>query len=159
MDGQVVELLGRNRLVSELLRAGLEVALPMRDRGVDLIAYADQGSRVKQFVGRPIQMKAASASSFSVHGKYEPFPNLILAYVWYLDDPARTVTYALTYPEAYSVAEQMGWIHTPSWQSGGYSTTKPSVRLVTLLEPHRMTSERWWQKITADQLLPIPEPA
>ena len=41
MDSQVVEVLGRNRLVSDLLQAGLEVALPVRDRGVDLIAYAD----------------------------------------------------------------------------------------------------------------------
>ncbi len=35
MDTQVVELLGRNKLVSDLLRVGLEVALPMRDRGND----------------------------------------------------------------------------------------------------------------------------
>ena len=41
MDSQAVELLGRNRLVSDLLQAGLEVALPVRDRGIDLIAYAN----------------------------------------------------------------------------------------------------------------------
>ncbi len=41
IDPQVVELLGRNKLISDLLRAGLEVALPMRDRGIDLIAYVD----------------------------------------------------------------------------------------------------------------------
>lgn len=28
MDSQIIELLGRNRLVDELLRAGLEVASP-----------------------------------------------------------------------------------------------------------------------------------
>lgn len=41
VDSQVVELLGRNRLIDELLRAGLEVAVPERDRGIDLIAYLD----------------------------------------------------------------------------------------------------------------------
>ena len=34
-DSQVIELLGRNLLVAELLQAGLEVALPIRDRGLD----------------------------------------------------------------------------------------------------------------------------
>lgn len=59
-DSQVIELLGRNRLIDELLRAGLEVALPRRDRGIDLIAYAEIVSDVPAFVGRPIQLKAAS---------------------------------------------------------------------------------------------------
>ena len=41
MDTQTTELVGRNFLVSELLRAGLEVARPERDRGIDLVAYVD----------------------------------------------------------------------------------------------------------------------
>jgi hypothetical protein len=41
MDTQLTELIGRNWLVNELLRAGLEVATPLRDRGIDLIAYFD----------------------------------------------------------------------------------------------------------------------
>ena len=76
LDTQVIELLGRNRLVSELLRAGLEVAVPARDRGIDLIAYLDlidpqdeakdpaSAGRVQRFAARPIQMKAASQQSF-----------------------------------------------------------------------------------------------
>jgi len=38
MDTQTIEILGRNRLVTELISAGIEVALPLRDHGVDLIA-------------------------------------------------------------------------------------------------------------------------
>lgn len=34
MDIQTLELVGRHRLASELLQAGLEVAFPTRDRGV-----------------------------------------------------------------------------------------------------------------------------
>ena len=41
MDTQTIEILGRNRLVNELLVAGLEVAIPLRDRDIDLIAYID----------------------------------------------------------------------------------------------------------------------
>src|SRR5205085_571466 len=61
-DGQIVELRGRNWLVGELLRAGLEVARPERDRGIDLIAYADLDA-TGRFVARPIQMKAATGRS------------------------------------------------------------------------------------------------
>lgn len=109
LDTQVVELLGRQRLIAELLRDGLEVALPGRDRGVDLIAYADLGHQVERFAARPIQMKASTTSAFSVFGKYERLADLILAYVWHLDDPAAAVTYAMTYPQAVSLAEAQGW--------------------------------------------------
>jgi hypothetical protein len=144
MDTQVLELLGRNYLVAELLRAGLEVGLPIRDRGVDLIAYADLNERVSTFIARPIQMKAASTSSFSIEAKYARFPDLILAHVWFLNDPRDTMVYALTYAEALTIANEIGWTNTESWRRGYYVTTRPSVRLVSLLEPHRMTPERWW---------------
>jgi len=77
-DSQVVELLGRNRLIEELLLAGLEVALPMRDRGIDLIAYADLAARVESFAACPIQMKASSEAAFGLHSKYGRVRNLSL---------------------------------------------------------------------------------
>lgn len=81
MDPQVVELLGRNRLTDEILRGGLEVAHPSRDRGIDLIAYADIDTNVPSFIARPIQMKAASVQSFGINQKYKKFPNLLIAFV------------------------------------------------------------------------------
>ncbi len=149
IDTQVIELLGRQRLVSELLRAGLEVALPMRDRGVDLIVYADLKKSVDRFVARPIQMKAASNSSFGIWQKFEKIQGLILAYVWHVGELSQTVTHALTYEEAFKVAEAMNWTTTPSWiEKGGYGTTNPNEKLLNLLGPHRMTPELWWSKIT-----------
>jgi hypothetical protein len=149
VDAQVVELIGRNRLGSELLREGLEVAVPARDRGVDLIAYADLSSRVQSFIARPIQMKAASRSSFSLHRKYRRLADLIIAYVWYINDPSKTVTYALTYKEAYAVAKRMKWTKTDSWKmKHAYSTTRPGSRLRELLEPYRMREGKWWEKVT-----------
>lgn len=81
-DTQQVEILGRNRLINELVSADLEVALPLRDRGVDLIAYADLDSQTAAFAGCPIQLKASSERYFGVHRKYAKFANIILAYVW-----------------------------------------------------------------------------
>jgi hypothetical protein len=147
-DKQIVEILGRNRLVDELLRAGLEVALPLRDRGVDLVAYADCGDAVAEFAARPIQMKAASCESFSLDLKYEKFHDMILAFVWNVGKEAGTETYALTYKEAFEIAERMGFTSTASWRAGRYSCTTISSNLRSLLEPHRMTREKWWVKVT-----------
>lgn len=104
MDTQTIELLGRNRLMTELLHAGLEVAQPARDRGIELIAYVDLESRVNAFVACPIQMKAASTRAFSLNRKYSKISNLILAYVWGLKEPEKAVTYAMTFHEALAIA-------------------------------------------------------
>ena len=149
-DTQVVELLGRQRLIAELLRDGLEVALPVRDRGIDLVAYADLGQQVTRFSARPIQMKASTTSAFGVYRKYERVADLILAYVWHLNEPVRAVTYAMTYPQAVELAEKQGWTVTPSWEKGGYTTSKPSRQLLSLLEPYRMQQGRWWKLVTGD---------
>ena len=143
MDSQTKELIGRHVLADQLLRAGIEVAIPLRDRGVDLIAYredCDDGG----FVARPIQMKAATRRSFSLDRKYERVGGLLLAYVWHINDPATSVTYVMTYPEARTIAETMGWLVTPTWAKRGYyANNNPGKKLVALLEPFRMSNQRW----------------
>jgi hypothetical protein len=139
--------------MSEILRAGLEVATPLRDRGIDLIAYMDTGNAVSTFTAVPIQMKAASSRSFSINRKYDKFPNLLHAYVWGIQDRACLATYALTQPEAIEVANEMGYTATDSWRvSGLYATTKPSAKLVALLGPYLMSPEKWKERVLA--LLP-----
>ena len=147
-DKQKVELLGRNRLIDELLRDDLEVALPVRDRGIDLIAYVDLESVTPTYVARPIQMKAAWTRSFVVEKKYAKFPGLLLAYVWHLGDRQQAVTYALSYAEALELAGRFPWLKSKSWEVGDkYSTTRPSAELVRLLEPYRMGAGSWRQRI------------
>jgi hypothetical protein len=149
LDSQTIELIGQDRLAGELLRAGLEVAFPARDRGVDLIAYADLDTNLDRFVGKPIQMKAAFRRSFGIWKKYLKIHDLILAFVWHLDGKQDSETYALTCDEAFTVGEAMGWNNTNSWTiNGGYSTTRPIAKLCGLLDPNRMTPDLWWKKIT-----------
>lgn len=149
MDTQTIELIGQYRLASELLQAGLEVAFPTRDRGVDLIAYVDLDQQLGQFIAKPIQMKAASRRSFGIWKKYLKINDLILAFVWYLDGSKGPETYALTCDEAIAIGEAMGWTRTPSWnKKAGYSTTQPGEKLCGLLAAHRMTPELWWTKVT-----------
>lgn len=149
MDTQQVETLGRNRLIDELVRGGVEVAMPMRDRGVDLIAYIDIGERAgagavpEPFSAVPIQMKAATGERFSLSRKYERLANLLLVYVWGIASASRTRLYAMTYREALAIAAASGWTRTPSWRKGRYAATRVSSELRDRLEPHRMTTERW----------------
>jgi hypothetical protein len=148
MDTQTLELVGQHRLASELLQAGLEVAFPTRDRGVDLIAYADI-SQAGRFIAKPIQLKAASRRSFGIWKKYEKFPELILAFVWHVDGKEDPETYAVTYDESVAIGEVMGWTRTAAWIThGGYDTTRPGAKLRERLKPYLMSPERWRAKIT-----------
>jgi hypothetical protein len=155
LDNQLVELEGRNWLANALLRSGIEVARPERDRGIDLIAYVDKDARIGTFVACPIQMKAATDASFSLDQKYAKFPGLVLAYVWHLGNPPNTTCYALTYNEALDIAHKMGWTTTESWTTGGntgrrrFSTTRPSKPLCNLLAEYEMNKSKWWQKVIA----------
>jgi hypothetical protein len=140
-DPQIVEILGRNWLVNTLLDAGIEVARPERDKGIDLIAYA---SDAEVFRVVPIQVKAASDRAFSVDQKYSRFANLLIVYIWNLQAEAETEAYAMTYQEVAEVVRQVGW----GWNGQGrYSTSNPSKYLTGLLQPFRMTPAKWQERI------------
>ena len=107
--------------MDELFRVGLEVALPLRDKGIDLIAYADTGEAATAFTGRPIQMKAVSAESFSIDSKDTAFPDLILAYVWHVSNGDTTVTFALPrFEKLLRLPTRWSYTQTESWRRGYY---------------------------------------
>lgn len=144
MDSQSTEIIGRNYLVSQLVRDGLEVARPERDRGVDLIAYLDLDEAGGGFVATPIQMKAATKATFGIARKYEKFSRMLFAHVWRVHEPEYACAYALTYAEALEVAEEMGWTTTDSWlHRDRYDTTQPSKRLLNLLDPYLIHPGTW----------------
>lgn len=147
-DEQKVEAIGRGILIRQLLQAGLEVALPIRDHGIDLIAYLDTDEQLGKFAAFPIQMKAATSESFELWRKYEKFHNLILVYVWNVDDGFEPVIYALTYKHALHILEKVGETDktkTVSWnEKGVYRDTSPSETLRKhLIDHHLMTPKRW----------------
>ena len=136
MDTQQVEIIGRNLLVSACVADGIEVSQPLRDRGIDLIIFDDQAQH-GQFSALPVQLKASSSRSFSVHAKYAKFPNLLMAYTWHSDNPVNAKLYVMTYQDALKIADAAGWLSTSSWiDGGGYSTQKPSSKLEDMLKQH-----------------------
>lgn len=150
LDSQTIELLGRNRLVSEIIKAGLEVAFPIRDRGIDLIVYADRSSSSREFSAIPIQMKGASKKSFSIDKKYERIPRLLIAYVWGIENDAHE-TFVLTYSEALKIATDMGYTKTGAWITDGYyAVSTPGKKLESKLREFQMTQEKWRTKLNVE---------
>ncbi len=90
-------------------------------------------------------MKASTTRAFGVYRKYERVADLIMAYVWYLGEPAQAVTYAMTYAQAVALADAQGWTATPSWGTGGYTSNKPSQQLIEKLDRYRMVPGCWWR--------------
>jgi hypothetical protein len=145
-DTQVIEIVGRNWLVNTLFDAGIEVARPERDRGIDLIAYVDRDER--GFRAIPIQLKSSTTASFSIDQKYAKMPELLLCFVWYLGVSQQQRTcFALTYNEALLVGDQLGWTKSASWTKGQkYSTSAPSTKVLKALKPYEMGSPEHWQR-------------
>ena len=145
-DTQITELAGRHYLISQLLAGGVEVATPLRDRGIDLIAYLDRSGDTPEFLACPIQLKANEEARFGVHRKYERIPNLLMVYAWNVSSPAPEL-YALTYPEAVALLDHRKHTQTRSWNElGGYSLAVNDVWR-ELLAPYRMQPDTWSAKI------------
>lgn len=124
LDKQQIELVGRAHLETRLLKAGFEVARPIRDKGFDLIAYSDvQGG---QFFATPIQMKASSGTIFSLDRKYEN-RGIIYAFIWHILEAPRL--FLVPYEDAVAMLPDSS-AQSDSWKvHGRWYTGKPSVIL------------------------------
>ena len=133
MDSQQIGIIGRQILIANLLAAGLEVAVPIRDRGIDLIVYQDRAD--DDFKACPLQIKTASDAVFVLDKKYENFKGLWIVFVWNAKEPQNAELFALTYAQASTVLSKMKYDQTKSWEGedGRYTTTRPSVELKEIL--------------------------
>ena len=147
-DAEFMRLAGRNLLVEQLVKGGIDVAIPVVDRRVDFIAYsgagADDGGA---FVACPIHAKIDAGQRFSLDRKDASVPNLIIAYVWNAANFSKAAVYALTYAEAFAVLEKKGHTRTASWEKGFYTIPKADGILLEMLQQFRMTPEAWMKRI------------
>ena len=149
LDSQQVEILGRNLIKASLIEAGIEVATPERDNGIDLIAY--RWSKAGMFTAYPVQIKAASKFCFSIDRKYAKIPRLIMVYVLNCRSTNESEIFAMSYDQMVQVGEAMGWTKTASWmERDQYSTQHPSPKLRGLLAPYCMDAAKW-AALLADQ--------
>jgi hypothetical protein len=140
MDGQLVEIVNTHKVIAAAIAAGLEVARPERDDGIDLIIYSRKGG---PWVSAPIQIK----SRFCIERKYESRPALVMCYVCPSDQ-----IYVLTHEQAKEIAEARGYTNTTSWKKkgGGYSCPVGGA-LAKDLEPFIATPERWAELLVGEK--------
>ena len=129
------EVAGRNWLTAQLLMRGFEVSTPVVDRGVDLIVFKEVGEQGIRAL--PLQLKCASAESFSLDRKYEG-RGIPLAYIWNVT--ANPVAFLMTYEEALAVLGPKA-AASQSWMAGGkYAVTRVGADLRQRLLPFE---NRW----------------
>jgi hypothetical protein len=136
VSGRFVETYGRLIVAESLLQAGFECAEPVQDHGIDLVAFSGLSGK---FV--TIQLKASTATRFSLDAKYESRA-AIIAFVFRCRS-ANPEVYALTYDEAHAIAAKMGYIESPSWKNDQSYSIESGKELRVLLEPFRATPTRW----------------
>ncbi len=121
MNTRSIHRLGCELLLRQLRRDGLGVEENPENPAIDFVVRSgstcDKAPRIERL---PILVRAASKSAFSISRKHERIHNLVLVYVWNVQDVKSAEAYAMTYPEVLHVAETMGWLKTVSWKSHGY---------------------------------------
>lgn len=138
MDTQNIEIIGECHLITQLVSAGIEVAKPLRDHGIDLLIYRD----TEIFKAIPLQIKTYRNQGFCVLEKYAQFPSLLMVYVWNIEN--QPLIYVMTYEQSLDIAKQMNWLETKTWQTKKhYYTNAPSKQLRALLAPYLSNTETW----------------
>jgi hypothetical protein len=140
---------GKRIFESHVQAAGLKLAEPLHDDQIDYLIYCSSG-RNNELVSYAVQLKTSRHETFSLHKTDVHIPRSLLAYVWRTQHPDESSIYALTYGEALRIIESKGYAKTPSWISeGGYSITHAGLELKEMLEPYKMTTKRWQEKLQA----------
>ena len=148
-DTQITELAGLHYLISQLLKAKIEVATPLRDRGIDLIAYIDREGVDARFLACPIQLKANEEARFGLDKKYEKIPNLLMVYAWHVSTDVPEL-HALTYAQAFALLQDRGHTERSSWTEKGVWTLRVNVNWRERLSDYQIKPdepEKWKQRI------------
>jgi hypothetical protein len=127
---------GETLVAAELLRRGVEIAIPASDVGVDMLAYqlAPKQRIAHNFV--PIQVKARSETGYNFQKIwFNKVPDIILVHVWFVS--TTPVFYIFRHLDDVEAALG-GHAQSISWTArGGYSVTNPTARHLALMEPHK----------------------
>jgi hypothetical protein len=140
---------GRSIFESQVQAAGFKLAEPLKDESIDYIIYSAAG-RNHELVSYAVKLKTSSSKTFYLYKKYADIPRFLLVYIWNARRSEESSVYALTYEEALRILKAKGYAESDSWvKEGGYSVTHAGPELMEMLNPYRMTQERWRQKLQA----------
>jgi hypothetical protein len=144
----VIETLGRNHLIAQLIEDDVHAAVPMWDQGVDLIAYYGSSEGL---VARPLQLKVAEGTRWGVYQKYAKIDGLLMIYIWNVRKYADVEIYAMSYAEALNHLTSTGpYTQSKSWlEQGGYDMApRLNNKMWDSLQPFRMTNGLWRDRLS-----------
>ncbi len=113
---RAVEAIGRGHLVSQLVREGIGVSLPLWDDGIDLIAHISDG---EVFEATPLQPKVSTNTYVGIDHKYKTRPKMKMVFIW-IDDEKLSRIYVMSYSKLYKLFKKHEG--TASWKTGFYTS-------------------------------------
>src|ERR1035437_4272200 len=145
----VIEVLGRNHLIAQLVEDDVHAAVPLWDQGVDLLAYF---AGAEHLVARPMQLKVSETSRWGVYKKYAGIKDLLMVHIWHVKQPSAVEIYAMSYAEAKNLLEKTStYAQTKTWNNpmGHYDTApiRSSTPLWKSLQPFRMGKGKWRERL------------
>jgi len=143
----IIEMLGRNHLIGQLIEDGVHAAVPMWDQGVDLLAYyGTEGG----LIARPLQLKVAETTRWGLYKKYANIEGLLMVYIWNVRKISDVEIYAMNYEEALNHLTISGpYTTSDSWtKKGGYDMAPAhNSKMWESLQPFRMTKGMWRSRL------------
>ena len=145
----IIEVLGRNHLIAQLIEDGVHAAIPLWDHGVDLLAYYEHEGHL---LARPLQLKVSEASRWGVYKKYEKIQGLLMVHIWHVEQSSAVEIYAMSYAEAENLLTKTStYATTDTWKKPmGHYDTAPIRHQSTLwkvLQPFRMGPGKWRKRL------------
>lgn len=139
----IIEVLGRNHLIAQLIEDDVHAAVPLWDHGVDLLAYYKDKAR-------PLQLKVSAADRWGVYKKYAEIQGLLMVHIWHVKQSSAVEIYAMSYAEAVDLLNTSStYATTDSWNKdmGHYDISPVPQVLREKLQRFRMgPSHGKWQE-------------
>ncbi len=132
----IIEVLGRNHLIAQLIEDGVHAAIPLWDHGVDLVAYHTDKAR-------PLQLKVSAADRWGVYKKYEDVVGLLMVHIWNVKSSSDVEIYAMSYRDAVEILNTTSTYATSgTWtkELGHYDISPVPKKLRDKLKKFRMGS-------------------
>lgn len=118
-------------LEKKLAKEGFGSARPVKDHGIDLIAYTDIGNN--KFHAVPLQVKAADEARFVVERKYAG-RGIVMTYIWHAHSRTPRL-FLVPYEDAVKMLPEQTQ-QAPCWVAKGiWSVPKPGKIWISKLEP------------------------
>jgi hypothetical protein len=150
MESEMQQLLGRSRVMDELLEDGVNVAVTVGVGEIDMFAYVDSRTAACRIVSVPIKIASFCSDALSSNLEASRASGLLIALVWGASDPDQVRTFAftpaeLTVVKMIEIIERGGAARSGEPPNEAYS---PEAAL-NVLEPFAMSAGKWREKISA----------